>query len=145
MNDPRSIRVLWIVLHGLVLAIVNLSSILMGYVVYFFLKDFKQISVQVPFAFILSIMVFLLWSALIRHLRPEKAIPRNFISYILILVASFIWIPVIFYPLHYFTQHYLSSIKNILWVWVFQLPTNTIIILLTYFIFKKLYKKTSDI
>ena len=130
-------RIIWIIIHGLVLAVVNLSSILIGYIVYYFSGDFEQILIQAPVAFLSSILIFLLWVIIIKRIKPDNSIPLGIISYVLIFILSLAWVPVIFYPLHFFTQHYVSSINNILWVWVFQLPTNIIIIVITYFILRQ--------
>jgi len=41
-------------------------------------------------------------------------------------VVSLLWAPLVFVPLHYFTQGYLTSIGNLLTLAVYQFPVNAI-------------------
>ena len=125
------------IINSFTLAIANLFSILLGYIAYHFFSNYDQVTIQAPTAFLFSATIFILWSIFARNNRFAGLMPGNFITYILIFILAFAWIPAVFYPLHYFTQHYVSSFNNIAWVWAFQVPVNSITLTVTYFILKK--------
>ena len=122
-------KVFRILLHSLVLAIVNLGSIIVGFYIYYILKPANQLAVQVPFAMIFSIIVFLLWSVLVRRLPIEHLPLQGRNEFRCTFLFALVWSPVIFVPLHYITQGYLTSFGNILGCWRFQIPTNLLAIL----------------
>ncbi len=122
-------KIFRILLHSLVLAIVNIGSIIVGFYIYAVLRPANQLAVQVPFAMIFSIIAFLLWSVLVRRL-PIEHLPlqgRNEFGWTFLF--ALVWSPVIFVPLHFITQGYLTSFGNILGAWLFQIPTNLLAIL----------------
>jgi hypothetical protein len=47
-------------------------------------------------------------------------------------MASLAWGPVVFVPLHYFTQGYLTSVGNIAALIMFQVPVNAIAMLVVF-------------
>lgn len=117
-------KILRILLHSFVLAIANVGSIIAGFGIYQILKPANQIAVQAPSAVVFSVIAFLLWSFLFRslsitHLSLQE---RNEIAWM--FVFALVWAPIIFVPLHYVTQGYLTAFGNILGIWLFQVPTN---------------------
>lgn len=134
-SDLLAMKIALVLLNSLILAIINLSSILMGFIVYHFFNQFNQSLVQIPVAFLCSLVAFIIWVIIVRYKLPEL-VPRGILSYLSIFILSLVWVPIIFYPLHYFTQHYPSSFRNIAWVWFFQTPTNVITIFVSYILFK---------
>ena len=123
-------KIFRILLHSLVLAIVNLGSIIVGFYIYYILKPANQIAVQVPFAMIFSIIAFLLWSVLVRRLPIEHLSLQGRNEFGWTFLFALVWSPVIFVPLHFITQGYLTSFGNILGAWFFQIPTNLLAILM---------------
>ena len=134
-------KVFKIILHSLVLAIVNIVSIIFGFGIYHFFTRYNQLAIQVPIASLFSIIVFTTWVVIIKYRNISKIFPEGWLQFLLILLFSLAWIPVLFVPLHYITQGYLTSFGNIYLNWVFQIPTNIVIILIAYFIISPGAKK----
>ena len=115
-------------LHSLVLAVVDIGFIIVAYSIYYILKPINQIAVQAPVAAILCIFGFAAWSLVIRRFFKSLALQETS-EFAWTYVGSLLWIPMIFVPLHYITQGYLTSFGNILGIWLFQLPVNLLAIL----------------
>ncbi len=116
---------IWIILHGLVLAVINIGAILFGFMVYVLVRPANQIAVQAPIAIVASIVATLVWAWISRRFAaPSKA------SLPWVFLIALIWLPAIFIPLHYLTQGYLADFDNVLWGWAFQAPVNAIALLL---------------
>jgi len=122
-------------LHGFVLASIQLFSILSGFGVHTLLGFGNQIAIQLPVAVLVSVGGFSVWVWLLDRANLNRLNLRSRQGLISTLLASFLWAPDIFIPLHYFTQGYLTSIGNVLAIWAFQLPVNIII----YFLLAKVY------
>lgn len=117
------------IFYGLLLSLVNLISIILGFVFYYLFKTPNQIEIQLPTAVLLSCLfstmsVFLL-------IKSKKEISMSVFSVIRIYLFSMLWTPVVFVPLHYMTQGYLTSIGNILYTWIFQATTNILVLAMT--------------
>lgn len=122
-------RILRICLHSLVLTVANIGFIIVGFGVYHLLKPVNQIAIQAPVAAILCITAFVVWSLFIPRL-PFKGLPLQGTSELAwVYLAALLWSPIVFVPLHYITQGYLTSVGNILATWFFQLPVNFLAIL----------------
>jgi len=120
-------------LHSFIMVIANLVAIYCGFIVYYLLKPANQIAVQLPVAVILSIVGFALWNLFLRIKLLKRFAIREKKELIFIYFAGFVWVPVIFVPLHYITQGYLTSYGNIVAIWLFQLPLNFISIAFLFF------------
>ncbi|MBI4788510.1 MAG: hypothetical protein HY782_15875 [Chloroflexi bacterium] len=49
-------------------------------------------------------------------------------DWLAVFCASLIWTPIIFTPLHLFTQGYFTAIGNIVATWLSQIPVNLVAI-----------------
>ena len=125
-----------IVFHALVVVIVNLVCILLGFGLWSGLRaaiaPLPQIPVQAAVGAALSILVSFLWMVWFPRLRWPAMQPRGAREYAGLLLASLLWTPVLFYPLHYLTQGYVAQFSNVLSIWAFQLPVNALALWLAY-------------
>lgn len=127
-------KVFRIILHSFILAVINIVSIILGFGIYHYLMEYNQLAVQVPVAVIFSVIIFTSWIVILKYKNISKLFPQEWLEFLLILLFSFVWLPIIFIPLHYITQGYLTSFGNIYMTWIFQIPTNMVIILVAYLI-----------
>ncbi len=123
-----------IVLHSFILATINIIGVVFGFGVYHFLIRYNQLLMQIPMAAVFSVIVFTTWIVILRYKNVLKLLPEGKLEFFLIFLFSMAWLPVIFIPLHYITQGYITSFGNIYINWLFQIPTNILIILITYLI-----------
>ncbi len=113
--------------HSLVLVAADLAGIGAGAAIAFrLLGKPNQVWLQLPLAVVISVASFCAWILCLRvfrwtRLRPSE--PNDFIS---TLAVSLVWAPLIFVPLHYFTQGYLSSIGNLIALAIYQIPVNAL-------------------
>ena len=123
-------KLLRILLHSLALTAANFGSIILGFAIYYSLRQVNQIAVQAPIAAILSIIAFVVWSLFVHRLPFKRLYLRGTKELIWVYFVSLLWNPIIFIPLHYVTKGYLTSRSNILALWLFQLPVNLAAVLL---------------
>ena len=116
------------------MVITNLGAIYCGFILYHLLKPANQMAVQLPVAVILSIAGFVFWNLLLQIHPLKRFAIKEKRELIYIYFAALIWATVIFVPLHYVTQGYLTSFRNIIAIWMFQLPVNLISIVAAYLI-----------
>lgn len=117
------------IFYGLLLSLINLISIILGFVFYYLFKTPNQIEIQLPTAVLLSCLFFTMSVFLL--IKSKKEISMSVFSVIRIYLFSMIWTPVVFVPLHYMTQGYLTSMENILYTWFFQAVTNILVLAMT--------------
>ncbi len=117
------------IFYGLLLSLVNLISIILGFVFYYLFKTPNQIEIQLPTAVLLSCLFFTISVFLL--IKSKKEISMSVVSVIRIYLFSMLWTPVVFVPLHYMTQGYLTSMENILYTWFFQAVTNILVLAMT--------------
>ncbi|OPL17506.1 MAG: hypothetical protein AVO38_00540 [delta proteobacterium ML8_D] len=127
-------KVFRVILHSFILSMVNIISILFGFGVYHFFRDYNQLSIQVPVGAVFSIIVFTSWVVILKYKGVSWLLLESRLEPLLILLLSLAWLPVIFIPLHYLTQGYLTTFGNIYVHWIFQIPVNLIIVIIFYFI-----------
>jgi len=123
------VKVLRVLVHSFILTLMNLVFVFVGFGIYKIIGAANQIAVQVPLAAVFSILVFLLWFLFVRRHLRETLLPRQSDEFVFVFLIALVWTPVVFVPLHYFTQGYLTSFGNIYWTWIFQIPTNFIALL----------------
>ncbi len=127
-NDKIQIMTLLrVCLHSIVLAMTDLGSIILAFGFYSILRSLvtvNQLVLQVPIAVILCIFVFASWSMIVNRLSSKKLSLQGNNDLILTYIAAFLWVPIIFIPLHYFTQGYITSFGNIIAIWLFQVLVN---------------------
>lgn len=112
-------------IHGLVLMIVDIVGITVGAIAaYKITGKPSNVSLQLPVAMLVSIALFCGWITAIRLLRLRSLQLRDVCEMLWCLPSSVIWNPIIFVPLHFSTQGYVSSWGNLFALTVYQLPVN---------------------
>jgi hypothetical protein len=121
-------RLLRIGLHSLMLVLADFAGILGGFVVFKALHfaSFEQILIQLPVAAALSILLFGLWSFLLRAFGGKQLLLPDLKELLLVFVASILLAAVAFVPLHLLTQAYLTDIMNVVLLALYQVPVNLI-------------------
>lgn len=116
------------IVHGSVLAILDILAVLLGFVVYIMVRPAPRLLVQVPIAAAAVVVLFVLWVLAVEnrdHFQPEA--PRW--EWVLIGLASLVMIPVCFVPIHYLGRGYLTGWGNLVALWLFQIPVNVVALL----------------
>ena len=116
-----------VLINGLVLTIINIVSILIGFFVYYITKSQTQIAIQIIGACFSSVLLFLLWEFISQEYFPKTTLSKKS-DYWKTYTISLIFTPFMFVPLHYITQGYLTSWQNITSIWMFQVPTNFLVL-----------------
>ena len=91
------------------LLIADLTGVIVGFIIYHFAKPANQLVIQIPVAVILSIVLFTIWVLLIRVLPFKNLRLRTQLEFVGVFVTALLWNPLVFVPLHYFTQGYLTK------------------------------------
>lgn len=117
-----------ILVDGFALAVVNIGAVLLGYGAYWWLRPANQLAIQVPVAIVATLCGLLAWILISEGLRGATRDAR-YLEPIGIYVAALVWSPVIFIPLHFSTQGYVSSFSNVVGLWIFQLVANLVALL----------------
>jgi len=113
-------------LHGLVLAAINVGAVLIGFAAYKMSGATQQLAVQIPVAVAASVATFSLWYIIAVRVTLGRAALGSRAAYVWTYISAFAWFPVIFVPLHYVTQGYPTSFANIYSMWLFQALTNAL-------------------
>lgn len=122
-----------IVLQGLVLAILNLCGVIVGFLLLYRIPVVTRIPLQAGFAVVFTIVVSALWTLLASRLAVHESSEMAWS-----VLASMTWSVVLFVPLHYVMSGYLTSFRNIMIMWFFQLIVNSLALLATRLIPKPL-------
>jgi hypothetical protein len=125
----RTPRVGLALLHGLLLAIITIGSILAGYVVYVRSGLLDQVAIQVLVGGVLCVAAFALLGWFLHRVSAGRFTLIDLRELGVAYVAAFLWSAGVFVPLHYATQGYLTGFGNILGIWLFQLPFNLLSLL----------------
>jgi hypothetical protein len=78
---------------------------------------------------IVCVAAFALWGWLAHKVTGGELSLADLKELGIAYAAAFLWMPVLFVPLHFTTQGYLTSFGNILSTWLFQLPFNLLALL----------------
>ena len=119
-------RYLNIIIQSFVLTVTNIAGILSAFGIYTIVLQFiavNQRALQTPLAIILNIVLFLVWTWLVVRYLSQYSLQKTS-EYYLVYFAAGIWNPIIFVPLHYFTQGYMTSLGNIIVLWLYQVLVN---------------------
>ena len=112
-------------LHSLVLVVADIAGIAGGALAAFqILGVANQVALQLPLAVLLSVGCFWAWICSLRVLRLRNLQIVSTSELVTCFGLSFLWAPLVFVPLHYFTQGYLTSIGNVVALAFYQLPVN---------------------
>jgi hypothetical protein len=124
-------------LHGLVLAAVNVGAVLVGFAVYKISGAGYQLAVQIPVAVAISVAAFGLWYVIVVRATFGRAALGRLAAYVWTYALAFGWLAALFLPLHYVTQGYLTSFANIYYTWAFQAPTNALALAAAYLVTRR--------
>ncbi|NJN93459.1 MAG: hypothetical protein HC875_04885 [Anaerolineales bacterium] len=135
----KTTQVTKIALLSFTLTVINIAAILSGYAVYYALRPVNQLLIQIPVALGTSVAALVALLLVIKHIplrklsrsatgqgQLMKLLPDSAGDYAWIFVGAMLWVPLIFLPLHFTTQGYVSSAGNIVGIWLFQLAANGI-------------------
>ena len=119
-------RYLNIILQSFILTVTNIAAILCAFGIYTIVLQFiavNQRALQTPLAIILNIALFLVWTWLVVRYLSRYSLHKTS-EYYLVYFAAGIWNPIIFIPVHYITQGYMTSLGNIIVLWMYQVLVN---------------------
>lgn len=133
------------IVHGFMLALANFSSIIFGFVIYYMIKGPNQIIVQAPIAIVLSCIIFSTYLYIYSKTKIGRSKYISATSCCMIYIYSLAWSPMIFIPIHFITQGYLTSFENIVYQWLFQIITNIIVIFISGLVVKPLFNSKASI
>jgi hypothetical protein len=112
-------------LHSLVLTGADVAGIALGALAAFrILGTANKVALQLPIAVVMSVGLFCAWMLLVRILRFRGLRFQGAREPGVCLVLSLLWAPLVFVPLHFFTQGYLTSTGNLVALAIYQLPVN---------------------
>lgn len=115
-----------LVLQAVVLALFNLIGVWSGFMVYAIVRGSDQIAVQLPIAFVVSIVTFLVWIAVSTERFPRRFRVHSAGEWRWIFALAMFWSAAIFVPVHYLTQGYLTSFSDVRALWQFQAAANLV-------------------
>jgi hypothetical protein len=119
-----------IFINGLILTIVNIFSILLGLYIYYLSQSQGQVAIRVVVACFLSVFLFLLWETISHRFLPKITL-KSKKDHVDTFITSLVWTPFIFLPLSYLlSEGSVVSGQNITGIWLFQAPTNALIMLI---------------
>lgn len=123
-----------ILLHGFFLVSANLFSIMLAFVIIqSFLEEPDKI-IQSSIALIINLLVYLVVFKLMNGVQKELMRIDNYSMFAIILLISLALLPSVFYPLHFLTQGYWSSVDNLLAMWPYQIIVNGLCLVLNFYI-----------
>ncbi len=122
-------KVVRITVHSLALAGADLAGIAGGAMVAAWALGVKnQVWLQLPVAVILTPLFFCAWICLSAFAGPLRLRWGEGQETAGCFIGSVIWAPLVFVPLHYVTQGYLTSIGNLIALAAFQIPVNCLVV-----------------
>ncbi|MCK5684212.1 hypothetical protein KAJ27_08820 [bacterium] len=116
-----------ILFHSLILAVFNLVSIIAGFSVSKLFSGVNQFLIQIPFALVVTIFLFIFWDYLLKKMKVESLIIRKK-SLFYIYTFAFGFSPVLYYIFRLIFSEILRSFGNIPGIWMFQLAGNLFIV-----------------
>jgi len=124
-EKKETVKLIRIGLHSLMLTLADLAGILSGFFAY---KTFncEQITIQLPVAMAVSILLFLLWTLLLPVLGGRQFRLADLKEMLLVFACSLLWAPAVFVPLHFLAQGYVTAAENLIMLALYQLPINLI-------------------
>jgi hypothetical protein len=127
IDQADNMKIVRVGLHSLVLVIADIAGIAGGALAAFRISGVpNQVGLQLPIAVMLSICFFSVWILSLRALGPRRLQPVIPKELRVCFAVSFLWAPLVFVPLHYCTQGYLTSIGNLVALALYQLPVNAL-------------------
>lgn len=124
MPTASGMRLAALLLHGVVLALASLASILVGFAAWSLVRSVDQLLVQLPVAVVLTLVAFPAWLLAARRLRGPEILPGSARDALVVLGVALVAGPLLFVPLHQATQGYLTDAGNLLALLAFQGPVD---------------------
>ena len=118
-----------VLIHGFILGGVSVFAILVGYAAYRASGMPEQVVIQVLVAGFVCVAAFALIGWVAHRLSSGRLTIGSVKELGVTYITAFGWSAALFVPLHYATQGYLTSIGNLLGVWLFQFPFNLLALL----------------
>ena len=125
-----------VIFQGFGLTLANITAILFAFGLYQIVLLFRPVNqraLQTPLAILINIIIFLLWTWLVRRYIKRYSLQKRS-EYYLTYFAAGMWNPIIFIPLHYLTQGYLTSFANIIILWIYQVLVNLLVLFAAYWL-----------
>jgi hypothetical protein len=118
------------IVHATVLVLANLAGILGGFIAFWLASTTNQLAVQLPIAVLVTLTTFLLWIRLVDRRGPARlrflGLRDGVWTYGLAPVIA----AIVFVPLHYVLEGYVTAFSNVVALWTFQLVVNALVIVL---------------
>ena len=111
-----------ILLSALVISVLNLASVVIGFLSYIFSGAEAQLLVQIPVSLISGVLLVIGWIVGFRRLHRLSA-GEDFIA---VMLVAYPMGAVIFTGVHYVVTGYLTSLGNIGPLWGLQLAENAL-------------------
>lgn len=116
-----------ILFHAVVLAGINLGSILLAFVLYILMqRPGNQVLFQGGLAAVFSIAMYAAFTWVLEKAGMAAWLLKDRRAHLMAYLLAFFAFAVIFVPLHYVTQGYLTGVENILISWAFMAPVNAL-------------------
>ena len=125
-----------ILLHGFFLVSVNLFSIMTAFVIIQFFSSVPDKILQASIALLINLGVYLVVFKLMNGVQKEIMKIDNFSMFAILMLISLALLTSVFYPLHFLTQGYWSSVNNLLAIWPYQLIVNGLCLVLNFYILR---------
>lgn len=121
-----------LIINSFVLTFFNIFSIIFSFGIYkMVFQSYDQKVVQLFISLTLTTLGILFWGVFSAKFLKKQFIGRKYhLAWVYLL--SFVWAPIIFVPIHYITQGYLTTGDNLLSIWLFQIPTNFLTLYIYY-------------
>lgn len=114
-------------IHGWVLVVADLAGIGLGALVAYQLTGVAdQVWLQLPVAVVVTVALGALWLLALQIPCLAAIQPRNARDLGWSVAASVAWGIVIFVPVHFVTQGYITSLGNLVALALYQVPVNTV-------------------
>lgn len=129
-----------ILLQSLILTLTNMGAILIAFGIYKLILQIisvNQRAVQTPMAILVNIVLFAFWTWLVIRFCSRYSLHKTG-DYYLVYFTAGLWNPIIFIPLHYFTQGYITSFGNIIVLWMYQVIVNLPVLALSWWLSNRL-------
>lgn len=118
-----------ILTNGFILVLADIIGITIGALAAWSLTgSAHQVWLQLPVAVIVTVSIFMIWRIIVRKVTSGKFLIIDPTELSQCLIVSIVIMPLLFVPIHYITQGYLTSLGNLIALAVYQLFVNAIAI-----------------
>jgi hypothetical protein len=118
------------VVHAIVLVLANFAGILGGFIAFWLASTTNQLAVQLPIAVLVTLTTFLLWIRLVDRRWPARLRFRGLRDGVFTYGLAPVIAAIVFVPLHYALEGYVTAFSNVVALWTFQLVVNALVIVL---------------